>query len=292
MTRASPPLIRNAMTVDVEDYFQVQALAHRVPRAEWEQWPRRVEANTERVLSLFAEAGVNATFFTLGWIAERHPALIRRIVAEGHELASHGYDHTRADAQDAASFRADAGRTKRILEDTSGQEVRGYRAATFSIGRRTPWAFDALAAEGYRYSSSVYPVRHDLYGMPEAPRGPFRPGADEFWEFPMSTVKVFQRNLPCSGGGYFRLLPYPLFRIGLGTLNRREGKPGIFYTHPWEVDPGQPRIGGCGSLSRFRHYVNLSRTAPRLSRLLGDFAWDRMDRVFADLLREPTSPAA
>lgn len=280
------------MTVDVEDYFQVQAFAHRVSRAEWDQWPRRVEANTERVLALFADARVSATFFTLGWIAERHPALIRRIVAEGHELASHGYDHTRADTQDPAGFRADAGRTKRILEDTSGRAVVGYRAATFSIGRRTPWAFEALRAEGYRYSSSVYPVRHDLYGMPDAPRAPFRPGEGEFWEFPMSTVQVFKRNVPCSGGGYFRLVPYRLFRVGLGTLNRREGQRGIFYTHPWEVDPDQPRIAGCGSLSRFRHYVNLSRTAPRLSRLLDDFTWDRMDRVFADLLADPQGSAA
>lgn len=292
MTAASPTPIRNAMTVDVEDYFQVQAFAHRVSRSEWDAMPRRVEANTDRILAHFAQAGVRATFFTLGWIAERHPALIRRIVAAGHELASHGYDHTRADTQNPTAFRADIGRAKRILEDTSGCAVTGYRAATFSIGRRNTWAFDVLEEEGYRYSSSIYPVPHDLYGMPEAPRVPFRPGKGRLWEFPMSTVRVFAHNLPCSGGGYFRLLPYRLFRMGIGMVNRREGRPGIFYTHPWEIDPGQPRIADCGQLARFRHYVNLSRTAPRLERLLGDFAWDRMDRVYADLLAgEKEQPA-
>jgi polysaccharide deacetylase family protein (PEP-CTERM system associated) len=278
--RDAPP-IRNAMTVDVEDYFQVQAFAHRISRAEWEAMPRRVEANTEKILARFAEAGVRGTFFTLGWVAERHPALIRRIVADGHELASHGWDHTRADAQDEPTFRADVGRAKRLLEDVGGVAVTGYRAATFSIGRRNMWAFDALAAEGYRYSSSIYPVAHDLYGMPEAPRAPFRPGGGALWEFPMSTVRVLNRNLPCSGGGYFRLLPYRLFRMGLGALNRREARPGIFYTHPWEIDPGQTRIDGCGRLARFRHYVNLDRTEARLARLLAEFRWDRMDRVFA-----------
>jgi len=284
--RAAP--IRNAMTVDVEDYFQVQTFTTCVPRASWDAIPPRVEANVERVLGHFAAAGVSATFFTLGWIAERHPALIRRIVAAGHELASHGYDHTRADAQDPASFRADIGRTRRLLEDIGGVPVAGYRAATFSIGARNPWAFAALEAEGYRYSSSVNPIRHDLYGNPDAPRVPFRPDDGTLWEIPMTTVRAFGRNLPCSGGGFFRLLPYPAFHAGLAWVNRHEARPGIFYFHPWEVDPDQPRIAGADWKSRFRHYTSLSRMGGRLDRLLADFSWGRMDQVFAALL-EPAA---
>jgi polysaccharide deacetylase family protein (PEP-CTERM system associated) len=289
---ADPGTLRNAMTVDVEDYFQVQAFANCIPRASWDTFPRRVEANTDRFLEQFDRAGVRATFFTLGWVAERHPALVRRIVNAGHELASHGYDHTRADAQDPDTFAADIRRAKSILEDIGGCAVIGYRAATFSIGARNAWAFGVLAAEGYRYSSSIYPVRHDLYGMPDAPRAPFRPGDGTLWELPMTTVRLLGRNLPCSGGGYFRLLPYRLFRLGIGRANRRDRQPGIFYTHPWEIDATQPRVKDCGGTSRFRHYVNLHRTAPRLERLLRDFAWDRMDRVFATLLAAPPDAAA
>ncbi len=274
----------NAMTVDVEDYFQVQALSPAIPRADWDSIPCRVEANVERILAQFQSAGIHATFFTLGWIAERHGAMVRRIVAAGHELASHGYDHVRADRFTEAQFRADVGRTRRLLEDVGGAAVAGYRAPTFSIGRTNQWAFDALEAEGYRYSSSVYPVRHDLYGTPDAPRSPYRPGSGALWEIPMTTVRLFGRNLPAAGGGYFRLLPYWLFRLGLARRNQAEAAAGIFYFHPWEVDPDQPRIRGVGALSRFRHYVNLARTAPRLDRLLRDFAWDRMDRAFADVL--------
>ncbi len=283
-------VVRNAMTVDVEDYFQVQAFAQSISRADWDEMPRRVEANTDRILAQFERAGVTGTFFTLGWVAERHPALVRRIVAAGHELASHGYDHTRADAQDPPTFAADVRKAKRILEDTGGCAVVGYRAATFSIGRPNQWAFGVLAEQGYRYSSSVYPVKHDLYGMPEAPRVPFRPGAGPLWEIPMTTVRLLGRNLPCSGGGYFRLAPYALFRRGLGRVNRREGRPGIFYTHPWEIDPDQPRVADCGRMSRFRHYVNLGKTAARLDRLLRDFAWDRLDRVYAELLGSRAEP--
>jgi polysaccharide deacetylase family protein (PEP-CTERM system associated) len=279
--------IRNAMTVDVEDYFQVQAFAGCVTRADWDRFAPRVEANTDSILDQFARAGIAATFFTLGWVAERHPALIRRIVAQGHELASHGWDHTRADAQDPATFRADIRRTRRLLEDTGGVAVAGYRAATFSIGARNPWTFAVLEEEGYSYSSSVNPIRHDLYGMPDAPRTPFRPRGTGLWEIPMTTVRLGRRNLPCSGGGYFRLLPYRLFRAGLGRVNRVDGQPGIFYFHPWEVDPDQPRIQGAGWRSRFRHYTNLARMSARLDRLLGDFAWGRMDRVFAGLLAAP-----
>ncbi|MDE2580810.1 MAG: DUF3473 domain-containing protein [Rhodospirillales bacterium] len=279
--------VRNAMTVDVEDYFQVQAFAACVARADWDGFASRVEVNTDRILAQFDAAGVAATFFTLGWVAQRHPALVRRIVAAGHELASHGWDHTRADAQDPAAFRADIGRTRRLLEDIGGVAVAGYRAATFSIGARNLWAFGVLEEEGYRYSSSVNPIRHDLYGMPDAPRSPFRPAGTGLWEIPMTTLRAGGRNLPCSGGGYFRLLPYRLFRAGLRRVNRSEQRPGIFYFHPWEVDPDQPRIAGVGWKSRFRHYTNLHRMSGRLNRLLGDFAWGRMDQVFAGLLAAP-----
>jgi polysaccharide deacetylase family protein (PEP-CTERM system associated) len=281
--------IRNAMTVDVEDYFQVQAFAHCIPRAAWDSFSCRVEHNTDRILQQFDRAGVKATFFTLGWVAERYPAMVRRIVAQGHELASHGWEHIRVFTQDADAFRADIRKTKLLLEDIGGVAVTGYRAATFSIGARTPWAFEVLESEGYRYSSSIYPVRHDLYGMPDAPRTPFRPGGGSLWEIPMTTVKLGGRNIPCSGGGYFRLLPYGLYRFLLARLNSGENRPGIFYFHPWEIDPDQPLIQDCGRRSRFRHYNNLAKTAPRLDRLLRDFAWDRMDQVFADILAAPAT---
>jgi polysaccharide deacetylase family protein (PEP-CTERM system associated) len=267
----------NALTVDVEDFFQVQAFAGVIPRSTWDDLPRRVEANTERLLQLCERSKVVGTFFTLGWVAERHPALIRRIVAAGHELASHGHGHQRVFELTPEAFRADIVRAKGLLEDAGGVAVVGYRAPTFSVGPRTPWAFATLADTGHRYSSSVYPVRHDLYGQPDASRVPYRHAGTELWEFPMTTLRVLSKNIPCSGGGYFRLLPYPLYRF----LLRRCAAPALFYTHPWEIDPEQPRVAGAGLLSRFRHYNNLAKTFPRLERLLRDFAWDRMDRVFA-----------
>ena len=278
------PLVKNAMTVDVEDYFQVQAFANCIRRDDWDSRVCRVEANTDRILAQFERAGVRATFFTLGWVAIRYPALIRRIVAAGHELASHGWEHVLVHDQDADTFAEDVGRTRKLLEDVGGTAVLGYRAATFSIGTRTPWAYDKLAEQGYCYSSSIYPVKHDLYGMPDASRTPFQPNEGPVWEIPMTALRVAGQNLPCSGGGYFRLLPYPLYRVGLRQVNRREQRSGIFYFHPWEIDPGQPRVAGASRLSRFRHYVNLAKTADRLDRLLRDFAWDRMDKVFANLL--------
>lgn len=286
------PVLRNAMSVDVEDWFQVQAFDGLIDRSDWDAIAPRVAANTERVLRQFAEAraargqaastGVRATFFTLGWVAERHPNLVRRIVAEGHELASHGWDHKLVDRLGEAGFRADIRRARQVLEDIGGVPVVGYRAPTFSIGpRSTPWAHDALADEGYRYSSSVFPIRHDLYGAPDAPRTPWRPSASGVLEVPMTTVRVRGRNLPCAGGGWFRLMPYALFRAGLRRVNRAERRPGVFYFHPWEVDPEQPRMAQARRLARFRHYTGLSRMQDRLGRLLRDFAWDRMDRVFA-----------
>jgi len=270
----------NAMTVDVEDWFQVQAYAGVFPRERWEDLPRRVEANTDAFLQMFAEAGVKATFFTLGWVADRHAALVRRIVAEGHELASHGYWHRLAHEQDVAAFREDVGRARRVLEDVGGVAVRGYRAPTFSINKRNKWAFEALADEGYLYSSSVFPIRHDLYGMPDAPRFVHLVGAGRLTEIPMTTVRLCGRNLPCSGGGYFRLFPYWLFRAGLRRFNAEGRSPGVFYTHPWEIDAGQPRVREAPIMARFRHRVNLGLTRGRIVRLLQDFAWDRMDRVF------------
>jgi len=279
--RQVPMPIVNAMTVDVEDYFQVQALSEHFPRSHWDRQSPRVEQNTDRVLSLFADFGVKATFFTLGWVAERYKSLIRRIVEDGHELASHGYDHIRADQQDHAAFRADIRRTRQILEDASGSCVRGYRAATFSIGKANLWAFDVLADEGYAYSSSIYPIRHDYYGMPDAPRYPFRPLAHiDFLEVPISTIRVAGRNLPCGGGGYFRLLPYSYSKWAIHRINRREGKASVLYFHPWEIDADQPRPERIGLQSRLRHYTNLNRMEARLSRLLRDFRWDRMDRIF------------
>jgi polysaccharide deacetylase family protein (PEP-CTERM system associated) len=276
--------IRNAMTVDVEEHFQVQAFAHCIARDGWERIASRVEGNVDRILEQFASMGITATFFTLGWIAERHKPMVRRIVAAGHELASHGYDHTRADAQDPASFGDDISSTRQMLEDIGGVGVHGYRAATFSIGARNQWAYRVLAKAGYRYSSSVNPIRHDLYGMPHASREPYQPDNVSVWEFPVTTVRACGHNWPCSGGGYFRLLPYDMFRRGLRHVNRHEQRSGIFYFHPWEIDPDQPRIPDCGWKPRIRHYTNLSRMTGRLDRLLHDFSWGRMDRVFADVL--------
>jgi len=271
--------IVNAMTVDVEDYFQVSALAPHIDRANWNSIPCRVERNMDILFKLFEENGTHATFFVLGWIAERYPELVKRIVAGGHELASHGYGHLRATDQTPKDFLEDISRTKKLLEDLGGVEVRGYRAPSFSVGSTNPWAFDCILDAGYRYSSSVYPVRHDHYGMPDAPRFPYysRPG---LLEIPITTMRSFGRNFPAGGGGYFRFLPYSASKLAISKVNRDDRKPTIFYFHPWEVDPDQPRIQGVSLKTRFRHYVNLSRTESRLRRLTRDFRWDRIDRAF------------
>jgi polysaccharide deacetylase family protein (PEP-CTERM system associated) len=272
--------IINGLSVDVEDYFQVQALASVYPRSGWDGYESRVERNTQLILDLFSEAGVKATFFTLGWIAERHPGLIRRIAEDGHEVASHGFSHVRVDSQCAVEFREDVRKSRGILEDLAGTPVRGYRAATFSVGPRTPWAWRVLEEEGYAYSSSVYPVARDLYGVPDAPRTAYTPdGATRLVEIPISTVRLGNRNWPCGGGGYFRLLPYSLSRAAIRHVNA-EGAPAVFYIHPWELDPEQPRPAGAPLKSRLRHYMNLSKTRPRLQRLAHDFCWDRIDRAF------------
>ncbi len=281
MPRALGQPIRNAMTIDVEDYFQVSAFAPIIARESWPSRECRVEANIERILAILENGGVHATFFTLGWIAERYPDMVRRIVAGGHELASHGYGHLRASDQTRAEFADDVGRSKALLEDIGGQAVLGYRAPSFSIGTSNLWALDVLHEAGYRYSSSIYPIAHDHYGMPDAPRFAFYPnGPDGLLEVPITTAMLGQRKLPAGGGGYFRLLPYSLSRWMMRRVNNDDGQPAIFYFHPWELDPGQPRPEGASLKTRFRHYVNLQRMEGRIKLLTRDFAWDRMDRIF------------
>jgi len=292
---AMPALpLTNALTIDVEDYFQVSAFAPYIRRDEWDTRECRVERNVDRILALLADHQVQATFFTLGWIAERYPSLVRRIHAAGHEVASHGHAHERASDLDAAALRADVVRAKRVLEDLTGAPVLGYRAPSFSIGTRNLWAFDVLAEAGYRYSSSVYPIRHDHYGMPESPRFAYRVGAGGLLEVPVTTLRLGGRNLPSSGGGYFRLLPYALSRWMIDRVNRVDGESAVFYFHPWEIDADQPRVAGIDARTRFRHYVNIPRMPARLQALLADFRWGRMDEIFlpgADLpQRHPAGP--
>ena len=271
--------ITNALTIDVEDYFQVSAFAPYIARDDWDRRECRVERNVARILDMLAARETKATFFVLGWIAERYPALVRSIAAQGHEIASHGYGHQRASDLSQAQFEADIRRAKAILEDIADVEVRGYRAPSFSIGTGNLWAFDSLARAGYRYSSSVYPIRHDHYGMPDSPRFA-HPVSDGLIEIPVTTLRLFSRNFPSSGGGYFRLLPYALSRWMLRQVNSGEAQPAIFYFHPWEIDAGQPRIAGIDARTRFRHYVNIDRMAARLQQLLCDFRWGRMDEIF------------
>jgi len=277
----SAAALRNAMTVDVEDYFQVSAMEPYVARADWDHRPLRVERNTETVLKMFSDAGIQATFFTLGWVAERCPALVRRIVDNGHELASHGYEHIRAHQQSREQFAADVRKTKTLLEDMAGVAVTGYRAASYSISRSNLWALDELAAAGYRYSSSIYPVKHDLYGIPDAPRHAFFPlRARSLLEVPVTTAQFGGHNIPAGGGGFFRLFPYCLSRALINRVNQRDQMPAVFYFHPWEIDPEQPRPAQLDMRTRIRHYLNLNRMAPRLQRLLTDFRWGRMDDIF------------
>lgn len=270
----------NALTIDVEDYFQVSAFAPHIPRSEWPIRECRVERNVASILAMLDDHDTKATFFTLGWIAERYPGVVREIVANGHELASHGYGHERASDQTPDSFYADINVAKLLLEDLSGCEVRGYRAPSFSIGEQNLWAFECLERAGYHYSSSIYPIQHDHYGMPSAPRHAHPIG--NLLEIPATTLRFFNRNWPASGGGYFRLMPYGLSRWMIERINRVDNMPAVFYFHPWEVDIEQPRIPGISAKTRFRHYLNIHRMESRLRRLLADFSWTRMDRLFLD----------
>ena len=281
------PAITNALTIDVEDYFQVSAFAPYIGRHEWDSRECRVERNVARILEMLAQKQTHATFFTLGWLAERYPQLVRDIVAGGHELASHGYGHERASDLSRDAFTQDVTRAKKLLEDIGGKPVLGYRAPSFSINTAHLWAFDVLAASGHQYSSSVYPIKHDHYGMPDSPRFAYRL-ANGLLEVPVTTLRVMNRNLPSSGGGYFRLLPYALSRWMLRKVNREDREPAVFYFHPWEIDPGQPRIAGINAKTRFRHYVNIGRTEGRLQSLMQDFRWGRMDQIFLPGAKAPS----
>jgi len=269
----------NAMTVDVEDYFQVSAFDGIVSRDDWAAMPQRLERNVERVLALFDNRSVKATFFTLGWVAEKYPGLIRRIVESGHELASHSCDHTRVSSLTKQQFSEDVSHSRKLLEDVSGSRVIGYRAPSFSITDACLWAHDILAEAGYRYSSSIYPISHDHYGLPSAPRFPFLTGGD-LLEVPLATVSALGRNWPCAGGGYFRLLPFSYSRTTFRRINDTEKMPAVFYFHPWELDPDQPRVTEASRKARFRHYVNLDKFEGRLDRMLASFDWSRMDEIF------------
>lgn len=285
------PPITNALTIDVEDYFQVSAFAPYIRRSDWDSRECRVERNVDRILAMLAERDVKATFFTLGWIAERYPQMVRRLVDAGHELASHGYGHERASDLSREAFRHDVDRAKKILEDLAGKPVLGYRAPSFSIGTGNLWAFDALAQAGYRYSSSIYPIAHDHYGMPDSPRFAYRVGTG-LLEIPVTTLRLMNRNMPSSGGGYFRLLPYSLTRWMLRRVNQQDREPAIFYFHPWEIDAEQPRIDGIDARTRFRHYVNIDRNEAKLRQLLADFRWGRMDDIFLDRPAVTAAPVA
>jgi len=281
MPMSAPGPMVNALTIDVEDYFQVSAFAGHIARDSWETIPCRVERNVELILEMLAERDVRATFFVLGWVAERYPNLVRKLASAGHEIASHGYEHKRVTDQTYGSFLADIRLAKAILEDVSQMPVSGYRAPSFSVGPGNAWAFDCMLEAGYRYSSSVYPIRHDHYGVPDAPRFAYevRPG---LLEVPVATVRLLNANWPAGGGGYFRLLPYGVSRWSLRRVNDHDGKPAIFYFHPWELDPEQPRVDGVSFRTRFRHYLNLRRMAERLRELLGDFRWSRIDHIFLE----------
>ena len=289
------PAITNALTLDVEDYFQVSAMAPYIRRSEWDSRECRVERNVDRILALLARHNTRATFFTLGWVAERYPQLVRRIVAQGHELASHGYGHERASDLSREAFTDDIRRAKHLLEDLGGVPVLGYRAPSFSIGTGNLWAFDCLRDAGHRYSSSIYPIQHDHYGMPDAPRFAHTV-AGGLIEIPITTLRLGGRNLPSSGGGYFRLLPYALSRWMIRRVNATDRQSAIFYFHPWEIDQGQPRVAGINLKTRFRHYVNIDRMERRLDQLLQDFRWGRMDDIFLGqprpLAAVPAPPAA
>jgi polysaccharide deacetylase family protein (PEP-CTERM system associated) len=269
----------NALSVDVEDWFQVGAFENVISRDSWDARECRVEANTDALLAMFGEADIKATFFTLGWVAERYPALMQRIVAAGHELANHGCNHDRVFTFTPAQFAADLDRSRKTIEDAGGVAVKGYRAPSFSINKDTPWAHEIMAEQGYAYSSSINPIAHDHYGWADAPRFAFRPIAgSDFVEIPVTTAMLGPKRIAAGGGGFFRLLPYAYSRWAVRQVNA-EARPGIIYFHPWEIDPGQPRVANAPLKSKFRHYTKLDAMAGKLKRLIADFNWDRLDRI-------------
>lgn len=275
-------MLANALSVDIEDWFQVGAFETVISRDDWSTLEHRVERNTDAVLELFAGGGVKATFFTLGWVAERYPALMRRIADAGHEVANHGWDHGRVFNMTPDAFRDDIRRARAALEDASGQRVTGYRAPSFSIDKRTPWAHAILAEEGYAYSSSVAPIGHDHYGWADAPRSAFRPLPDaDLIELPVTTANMFGRKV-VTGGGFFRLLPGAIFYRAIDELNRAT-QPAVFYFHPWDMDPGQPRVRNAPLRSKLRHYSRLGAMAGKMRTLIRRHPWDRTDQVVAAL---------
>jgi len=281
-TAGKADALLNAMSVDIEDWFQVGAFEAVIDRADWDQLEHRVERNTHDVLSLFDEAGIKATFFILGWVAERYPALMRQIADAGHEIANHGYDHARVFTLSPNQFRADLDRSRKIIEDTSGQQVIGYRAPSFSIDQRTPWAHEILAEDGYTYSSSVAPIHHDHYGWAGSPRFAWKPvDQSDFIELPVTTVKLGKRPFAAGGGGFFRLLPYALYDRSIRKMQRDDGHGAIFYFHPWEIDPDQPRVSNAPIRSKLRHYTNLKAMRAKLLRAGQDFKWGRVDELAA-----------
>jgi polysaccharide deacetylase family protein (PEP-CTERM system associated) len=290
VTAATSPII-NAMTVDVEDYFHVAALAKSIDRSKWDSMEYRAEASTRLLLDLFDESSIRATFFVLGWVARRSPDLVREIASRGHEVASHGMSHKLVFNQTPEEFSSETYESKALLEDIIGAPVIGYRASTYSITNRSLWALDILSEAGFAYDSSIFPIRHDTYGIPDAPQVPSRiatPKGASIVEFPMSTAPMFGTRIPVSGGGYFRLLPYWLTRKGLRKLNDELSRPFIFYLHPWEVDPGQPRVKA-GWKSRLRHYTNLDRCEARLRRLIGEFRFGRVRDVLSNAALLPAA---
>jgi polysaccharide deacetylase family protein (PEP-CTERM system associated) len=269
----------NAMTVDVEDFFHVSAFESIIQPEQWKDYQPRVDANTRRLLDIFAKANVKSTFFTLGWVAEKYPELIKEIHRQGHEVASHGYAHRRASEQTPEEFRQDVIRSKQHLEDLIGEKVLGYRAPSFSIGYTSEWAFEILAELGFVYSSSTYPVKHDLYGTPDWPRFAYnRP--ENIIEIPIPTLRMLGKQVPIGGGGYFRLYPYQMTKKLISRYLKQEKQPYSFYFHPWEIDAEQPRLNDAPLKSRFRHYVNLSKTESKLEKLLSDFSWSTMKDVY------------
>lgn len=272
MTRDSA--ITHAMTVDVEDYYHVAAFGQVIRPDEWDQWPSRVEANTDRLLQLFDDAGIHITFFILGWVADRYPALVKRIHQQGHEIASHGFSHQLIYRQTPDVFREETARSKDILEALTGEAILGYRAASYSITRKSLWALETLADLGFQWDSSIFPTRHDNYGIPGSPEEPYRlktESGNVLTEFPLTTAKVFGQAIPAAGGGYFRQYPYALSRWLFDRASLNQTMPRIFYLHPWEIDPQQPRVPNASWFSNFRHYTNLDKCLPRLERMLQDF---------------------